>query len=216
MLFGALRGNHLGCPVRRRTLTWQAFLGRVEVVEPSDFPGMVPKNNSMSSLTCILNGTAGSDTASAVRDRLIALFGHYGVRANIEVAKTGSETAILAKRAVGDGVTIVVAAGGDGTVNGVASVLLNTDAVLGVIPLGTLNHFAKDLGIPLGLEEAVANLVTGRTIKVDVGEVNGRPFLNNSSLGLYPSLVRQREETQKRGHNKWLAFIAASFYVMWR
>ena len=60
---------------------------------------------------------------------------------------------------------------------------------LGVLPLGTLNHFARDAGIPLDLEEAVAAIAGGRTRQVDVAEVNGRIFINNSAVGLYPELV---------------------------
>jgi diacylglycerol kinase family enzyme len=111
---------------------------------------------------------------------------------------------------------MVVAAGGDGTVNGVASALVGAKAVLGVLPMGTLNHFAKDLGIPLDLEAAVGNLFTGTTVRVDVGEVNGKRFLNNSSIGLYPAIVRQRDDNQTRGHSKWIAFAAATFYVLRR
>ena len=87
---------------------------------------------------------------------------------------------------------------------------------LGVLPLGTLNHFAKDLGIPLDVTEAVAVIAAGHTGAVDVGEVNGRVFINNSSLGLYPSLVYQREKRQATGaRSKWVAFALAVARV-WR
>ncbi len=82
---------------------------------------------------------------------------------------------------------------------------------MGVLPMGTLNHFAKDLGIPLGQDEAVANIANGRVLAVDVGEVNGRIFINNSSLGLYPDIVRERERRQRRlGYGKWRALLEAS------
>jgi diacylglycerol kinase family enzyme len=90
---------------------------------------------------------------------------------------------------------------------------MGTDASLGVLPLGTLNHFAKDLGIPLKLEDAIRTLFTGRAIAIDVGEVNGKIFLNNSSLGLYPRIVRQREVHQKHGLPKWFAMLRAIAYV---
>ena len=67
--------------------------------------------------------------------------------------------------------------------------LIGTDKTLGVLPLGTLNHFAKDLKIPLDLEGAARTIIANHAIQVDVGEVNGHIFLNNSSLGLYPSIV---------------------------
>lgn len=101
----------------------------------------------------------------------------------------------------------MVAGGGDGTINAVASVLAGSGVALGVLPLGTLNHFAKDLDIPLDLEQAVATIARGTTTPVDVGDVNGRIFLNNSSLGLYPHIVRDRDQQQRRlGRGKWTAF----------
>ena len=72
--------------------------------------------------------------------------------------------------------------------------VVGRDIPLGVLPLGTLNHFAKDLGIPLDLDEAAKVVLDGVVCQVDVGEVNGRVFLNNSSLGVYPAIVRLRDK----------------------
>jgi diacylglycerol kinase family enzyme len=100
---------------------------------------------------------------------------------------------------------VVGVAGGDGTVNSVASGVIGTDAALAVLPLGTLNHFAQDIGVGEGLE-AAADAIAGANIRtVDVGEVNDRIFLNNSSIGLYPMAVRERERRQSRGIGKWPA-----------
>ena len=99
--------------------------------------------------------------------------------------------------------------------NAVASVLVDTDRTLGVLPLGTLNHFARDLGIPADLEAAARILREGEERSVDVAEVNGKIFLNNSSLGLYPRIVRHREEQQQRlGRSKWFALFWATFRVL--
>jgi diacylglycerol kinase family enzyme len=88
---------------------------------------------------------------------------------------------------------------------------------LGVLPLGTLNHFARDAGIPLDLEAAVAAIAGGHIRKVDVAEVNGRVFINNSAVGLYPELVRDREAQQKHlGRSKRLAMLSAGFRAFWR
>jgi len=97
----------------------------------------------------------------------------------------------------------------------VATVAVSTGTRLGVLPMGTLNHFAKDLGLPLELEEAVKAIVAGRVHQVDVGEVNGRIFVNNSSVGLYPRMVWEREAEQRRGHRKWAAFGIAMLNT-WR
>jgi diacylglycerol kinase family enzyme len=103
-----------------------------------------------------------------------------------------------------------VAGGGDGTINAVASVIAGSNIPLGVLPLGTLNHFAKDLGVPLELDAAIDCIVHGEHTAVDIGEVNDRVFINNSSLGIYPYIVRDREMQQRRfGRGKWLAFARA-------
>src|SRR4029077_2094479 len=92
----------------------------------------------------------------------------------------------------------------------------DTDLPLGVLPLGTLNHFAKDMGLPLGEEDAVRAALSGRIATVDVGEVNARTFLNNSSIGLYPRIVRFREAERRKGHGKWLAFLRAIVAILRR
>ena len=143
-------------------------------------------------------------------------FGRIRRAANVVVARSGNELSPLAARALAESSQPVVAGGGDGTINAVAGVLAGTKIALGVLPMGTLNHFAKDVGIPLGLEAAVRNLFTGQIIKVDVGEVNGRVFVNNSGVGLYPHIVRQREEQQRHGHTKWVAFVIAVGSVLRR
>jgi diacylglycerol kinase family enzyme len=123
---------------------------------------------------------------------------------------------LAAERALEAGCEALVAAGGDGTVNAVASVVVGSEVPLGVLPLGTLNHFAKDAGIPLDLDEAMPVILAGRTRSVDVGEVNGRIFLNNSSLGVYPRIVQLRERYREKGLGKWLAALWAGLAVLRR
>jgi diacylglycerol kinase family enzyme len=110
---------------------------------------------------------------------------------------------------------LVVAGGGDGTVAAVAARLVDGESALGVLPLGTLNHFAKDLGLPLQLERAAQAIARGDTQRIDVGEVDGRIFLNNSSLGLYPRIVLARERAQERLHlGKWPALARATWQAL--
>jgi len=143
--------------------------------------------------------------------RLLAgIFESQGRKARIQVARSGEELVKMAKAAAQGGSPALVAGGGDGTINAVASQIVGTGKKLGVLPLGTLNHFAKDIRIPMDIEEAARVIIGGRTAEIDVGEVNGLLFLNNSSLGLYPSLVRDREAKQRRGFAKWLAFLGAA------
>ncbi|HTL29718.1 MAG TPA: diacylglycerol kinase family protein, partial [Tepidisphaeraceae bacterium] len=115
-----------------------------------------------------------------------------------------------AKAAVGEGFDCVVAGGGDGTVNAVACALIGSDVALGVLPLGTLNHFAKDLGIPIVLEEAARLICEGKSRRIDVAEVNGRLFVNNSSIGIYPHMVKRRDgHINRLGRGKPLATFFA-------
>jgi diacylglycerol kinase family enzyme len=161
-------------------------------------------------ITCIVNGAAGSSRCASEASRLSEMFAHNNIDARVVVAE-GSDVTSVAERAVREGSTVVIAAGGDGTLNAVASALVGTDVALGVLPMGTFNHFAKDMKIPLETEAAMATLAAGETTSVDVGEVNGRIFLNNSSLGIYPWLVRQRDKLQRKGTSKWRAFVEALF-----
>ena len=162
----------------------------------------------------LLNYGAGA-TSGADADR-------YSLQAQVEAAFRGEGCAVSviaahadalaahAERAAATGASVIVAGGGDGTISTVAAIVTGTGTALGVLPLGTLNHFAKDLGIPLDLPAAVRAIVAGHTTLVDVGEVNGRVFINNASLGLYPSLVHQREKGQARGRGKWVATALAA------
>jgi YegS/Rv2252/BmrU family lipid kinase len=163
----------------------------------------------MSTVAIIINHAAGSAQAidaTQIADRLRS----SGMQVSVTLARNGSEIIDSAKRAHGDGAEIVVAGGGDGTINAVASVLTGTATTLGVLPLGTLNHFAKALHIPLELDQAVMAIVAGHRVAVDVGEVNGKIFLNNSSIGIYPDIVQERETEQHRfGKSKWVAFFWA-------
>ena len=154
----------------------------------------------------IINASAGCGYCAQWSAALFDKFKALDFEPTITLAKGGAELSAAAAKAREQGVAIVAAGGGDGTINAVASQLVGSSTVLGVLPLGTLNHFAKDLGIPLELDRAIANLAHGKPVMIDVGEVNERIFLNNSSLGLYPDIVRDREKQQRRlGRGKWLA-----------
>jgi diacylglycerol kinase family enzyme len=167
-------------------------------------------------IVCLLNNSAGVSRTQTPADKLADLFAQRGASALVQVAASGGDLADLARRAVALKPRIIAAGGGDGTISCVASAIGDCDIILGVLPMGTLNHFARDLGIPLALEEAVDAIVHGEAARVDVGEVNGNLFLNNSSLGLYPRLVREREKLQGGGAGKTMAFIRAIRSVLSR
>jgi diacylglycerol kinase family enzyme len=175
----------------------------------------------MKPVQVIVNAGAGAghddDRAGELRRKLR----DAGLDAELTLAAGGAELIAAARRAREGGAELVVAGGGDGSMNAVASQIVGTGTAanirFGVLPMGTLNHFAKDLGIPLDLDAAIGNLVTGVPVSVDVGEVNGRIFLNNSGLGLYPDIVRDREKQQSRlGRGKWPAALWASLAALRR
>ena len=160
--------------------------------------------------------SGGSDDDDWLADHRPALEAVAGDGPIIRV-QSGDEIRDAVRRALDDDCTAIVAGGGDGTLNAVASLLVGKPVAFGVLPLGTLNHFAKDLGIPLELPAALEAIAAGHTARVDVGEVGGRYFLNNSSLGLYVDLVRHREHQQQRlGLGKWPAFALAALRALRR
>jgi YegS/Rv2252/BmrU family lipid kinase len=171
----------------------------------------------MTTARVIINGCAGTGHDEEAARNLRDKFRQAGIEAQVTLAGNGTEMIAAAREALAKGTELVVAGGGDGTVNAVASVMAGSGVPFGVLPLGTLNHFAKDLGIPLALDDAIHTIAHGRRARVDVGQVNERIFLNNSSLGLYPEIVRDREQQQKRlGRGKWLAALWASIAALRR
>ena len=157
----------------------------------------------------IVNASSGGSRAEEFRRLVEREFREQGVEAEGLLAKGGARLEALARRAREGASRTVVAAGGDGTVNAVASQLLGTDKALGVLPVGTFNYFAKNLRIPLDLPGAVRTVAEGHATDVDVCEVNGRIFINNSSIGLYPSIIREREQEYRRWGRRQLVAYAA-------
>ena len=158
-------------------------------------------------------------TLSALGDdaeqKLHDVFAKAGVEAEIRLTEPDGLADALAEGAKAPGLDALVAGGGDGTLSCAAGQLAGTDRPLGILPLGTLNHLARDAGIPTELEEAAAVIGAGHVRAIDVAEVNGRVFVNNSSVGLYPHMVRLREAEQERhGRSKRLAMLSASIATL--
>jgi len=167
-------------------------------------------------LMALLNVHAGEADHAGVaglKTRLAAIFAGLDVEAGL-VFCSGPELKPLAEKALAKAkageIDAVVVGGGDGSIRTVAGVLAKSGVPLGILPLGTLNHFAKDLGIPTDLEAAAAILAAGEVRNVDLAEVNGESFINNSSIGIYPYIVVDRERRrQKHRLAKWVAMIPA-------
>jgi diacylglycerol kinase family enzyme len=152
-----------------------------------------------------------------------------GLAAKLETAcreaRLAAEIRMLAGAQIADAVeahadrAIIAIGGGDGSVRSAASTLLrlNSKAALAIIPLGTHNHLARQLAIPLDIPGALEVLARGHRQRIDVGQVNESIFLNNASIGIYPELVQSRDEERRR-HSipKWMANILAARAVMHR
>lgn len=161
----------------------------------------------------IVNSQCGSFVEGETRDRIEEALAAAGVDAIVTLA-AGDEILRKARESTAD---VLGAAGGDGTINSVASVAIEVGKPLAILPLGTLNHFSRDVFIPADLDEAALAISSGRETSVDVGEVNGRIFLNNSSIGLYPHIVHNRERQQERlGRGKWIAAFSAAVQMFRR
>jgi diacylglycerol kinase family enzyme len=159
----------------------------------------------MPALPVIANPRSGGGPTA---ERITELFRRAGAEARVHLSLDALDELVRQRP------PLIVAAGGDGTVNAVASALVDTDTALAVLPMGTLNHFARDLGVPLDPAAAVDIALNGKRRSVDVGEVNGRVFINNASIGLYPAIVRQREKQQRLGRSKWHAMLWAMHLVL--
>lgn len=158
-----------------------------------------------------MNPSSGAKLAPAAKDQLTTAAREAGFEVipltrEIDCAQTIRER-------MARGVRLFVAAGGDGTITNIVQALVNTDAVLGVIPAGTYNHFARDLEIPLDWREALEVIGSGETRQVDAARVNDRFFVNNLSLGLYPELVARREE-RGRNYPRWKARLYAAYRTL--
>jgi diacylglycerol kinase family enzyme len=166
-------------------------------------------------VVAIVNSGGGTVRRTGLKvETLQGMFREAGIEADVRFVP-GDQVDPNAREAARSGVDAVLAGGGDGTIRCVASHLAGGSVPLGVLPLGTLNHFARDLGIPVELPDAVRLIADARVGTLDLGEVNGEIFVNNSVLGIYPPVVQQRDRERKElDRNKWLATITAALKVL--
>lgn len=159
----------------------------------------------------LVNASSGppSSDGDATCAAIAAACARHGLAAEVRAVEPG-EIAAAAARATRRRYEAIVIAGGDGSVSAAANALAGADAPLGVLPFGTFNHFALDLGLPLDLDAAVGVLAQRHVRRVDLGEVNGRLFVNNSAVGIYTDIVEDRDrQRREHGRAKWAAMAVA-------
>jgi YegS/Rv2252/BmrU family lipid kinase len=171
----------------------------------------------MTGVVVLINRGGGAASADPqIAEKVAASLRSAGIDAGIELIE-GGDYAVRCKAIAERGDPLLIVGGGDGTIAAAASALAETQTRLGILPLGTLNHFARDLGIPFDLEDAAKIIAAGNERRVDVGEMNGRLFINNSAIGLYPLMVVDRDLQRKRlGRSKRLAMLVASVRTLVR
>jgi len=168
-------------------------------------------------IVVLLNSGGGAVAADPkIGDRVAAALKEAGLDAEVELLG-GGDCAVRAKAVAERGDKLLVVGGGDGTISAAASALIGTETLLGILPLGTLNHFAQDLDIPTKLEDAVKLIAERPERRVDVAEMNDRIFINNSAIGLYPLLVIDRDSQRRRlGRPKAVAMVVATVRTLVR
>jgi len=164
----------------------------------------------------IVNPRSGLPFRRRQPGEIASVLSEAGVNNSVAIIAQHENIAEIARNAVKHGADVVIACGGDGTVSAVASAVVGSQTALGVIPLGTLNHFAKDLHIPFDLAAAARIISQAKTDSLDVGEVNGHIFVNNSSIGIYPAIVIGRERRRRTGRSKPVAFLQATLQALRR
>jgi diacylglycerol kinase family enzyme len=171
----------------------------------------------MTPLIVLLNRDGGAVAADpCIVDKVADAFKAIGLDVEIELIG-GGDCAVRCRAISERGDELLVVGGGDGTISAAASVLAGTDTLLGILPLGTLNHFARDLGLPTEIEEAVELIARRIERRVDIAEMNERIFINNSAIGLYPLMVLDRDLQRRRlGRSKRFAMIVASVRTLAR
>jgi diacylglycerol kinase family enzyme len=171
----------------------------------------------MERVPVLLNRDGGALAANpGLADDAAEALKSAGIDAEVELLSGGD--CEVRCRAIGErGDPLIIVGGGDGTISAAAAVLAGTETKLGILPLGTLNHFARDLKIPTELSEAAKLIAKDEVRRVDIGEMNGRAFINNSAVGIYPLMVIDRDLQRVRlGRSKRAAMIVASFRALVR
>ena len=162
----------------------------------------------------IVNKKSGPDISNP--DLIEEEFKKHNFEVHLKVV-TGKDINAAVNASLAESPDIIVVSGGDGSISSVAEIIIDKNIPLGILPAGTYNHFAKDAGIPLSLKEAVKLIAETEPSKIDAGEVNGKIFINNSSVGLYPKAVKLRENIlRKWGGTKWAAMFIAIITIFKR
>ncbi|WP_162907534.1 diacylglycerol/lipid kinase family protein [Allorhizocola rhizosphaerae] len=148
-------------------------------------------------------------------EQLTELFGQRGVAAEVRAFDPQTFATDLRELLAGEPDALIVV-GGDGTIRSIAERMLGSDVPLGVLPAGTMNVLARDLGMPGDLDSAVRALLNAPVDRIDVATVNGLPFLCSSTLAMMPHLGRLRESARGGLGLDALRLLGRALRLVWR
>jgi diacylglycerol kinase family enzyme len=156
----------------------------------------------------IMNRNSGAADKAALTAEIESAFARHGWRVEFVLAGR-RDLRSLTQQTVAHAPGAIVVAGGDGTINTVATACIEAKRPLGLVPAGTFNYVSRNIGVPTEVAEAVAVITHGWVRHVDIGEINGRIFLNNAGIGLYARMLERREHDKRRlGRHRLVAFYS--------
>jgi diacylglycerol kinase family enzyme len=160
-------------------------------------------------------GTLRTTDLDAFAERIVSTLGDAGHEATVRIVRGDEIVSALDKAARQRGIDVVMAGGGDGTISAAAARLMGGKKALAVLPAGTMNLFARSIGVPLGLDEAVAAFATAEVRPVDIALANGRPFIHQFSIGMHAKMVQLREKMDFGSRfGKMRASAKATYYTL--
>lgn len=167
--------------------------------------------SSEKSICFILNPVAGKSDTSWLKNHISRRFNDDGFDIRIFSTTKKGEAGLLSRRAVEENTNIIVAAGGDGTINEVASEMIGSQSVLGIIPTGSGNGLARHLGIPLHVDKALQLIKTGQPMEIDTCRVNNTPFISIAGTGFDALVAKKFAEQSERGFISYFKIIAKEY-----
>lgn len=159
----------------------------------------------------IINPISGSKSLGKIPKRIKAGIDTNKYEIEIKFTKKAGHASILATKAVKNKIDIIVAVGGDGTMNEVASSLIHSDSYLGIIPVGSGNGLARHLGIPLSVNKAIQLINKGHSQEIDTATMNEKPFISIAGVGYDALIARKFANNKKRGFSNYLRIVVQTF-----
>ena len=170
--------------------------------------------SALKSLYFIVNPFSGGGKTKGIEEKIQTHLDHNQFKYTVQFTEGPGHATELAKAAIQSEHSIIVAVGGDGTVNEVAAGLINSDKTMGIIPAGSGNGLAMHLGIGRDIPKAIAVINSGLPISIDTCVLNGRPYINLAGIGFDALIAYETAQSKTRGFLSyaWQSIRSALFY----